>query len=113
MWLTRPVPAPPNWREALASLARKRGAALQAFADELEGETLRMTMRDEPIICVLCGQEIELKDIEALAPGGEPHHTGGCPTDGEAGEPDNPEPSHDEEFSPWRKNQIPDAGNSE
>jgi hypothetical protein len=32
--------APPNWREALASLARKRGAALQAFADELEREIL-------------------------------------------------------------------------
>ena len=32
--------APPDWREALAGLARKRGAALQAFADELEREIL-------------------------------------------------------------------------
>jgi hypothetical protein len=92
------LPAPPNWREALASLARKRGDALQAFADELEGETLRMTMREEPIICTVCGREIEFEQVEILAPDGKPRHKGGCPSGGPLD--DSPAPT------PWSKDET-------
>ena len=65
-------------------------------------------MSKEPIICVRCGQEIEVRDVEALSPDGEPYHRRACPTGEEADEPDDSEPSHKEQYPPWRKNPIKD-----